>query len=74
MRRYLAPMFVARSFGGAAFENGLQKRARQNVCTAIVRAVDALADHSPDLFKHLQPAIRKGASCSYVGGMTWETA
>jgi hypothetical protein len=41
------------------------ERARVNVTRAIRSALERVADHSPDLGRHLATAVRTGNFCSY---------
>ena len=69
---------VANAHGGTIFEPREIKQPRQNVCTAVTRAVDHLAKHSSELAKHLGNvrdggSIFMGRTLVYAGGLPWTT-
>lgn len=64
---------VARSKGGASFENKAKKQPRQTVSKSIDDAYAALAgmQNGQKLVKHLRYAIRKGSMLMYPPGLSW---
>jgi hypothetical protein len=64
---------VAKASGGAIFEDKATKQPRQAVSKAIGGAIDAFAQHSPDLVKHLRTAVSKGRTLLYTSDLTRKT-
>jgi hypothetical protein len=67
----------AMGLGGRDRPSDAGERARVSVRKAVRSAIDAIAEHAPDVAAHLDATVRTGYYCAYVADpaapVTWET-